>query len=208
LSETYEYTSDFKIDYIYRGMGIEEFTNSDTLYRCWKTQNVHDFFVASSRSLTTNQITGKPLHFVNSTTKRLQIKYSLLVSQYNISNEAYAYWRDIREQITTDDFLFSSQPYQIQGNIKNVSDPDEVVYGFLTVAPVSKKRIFKEHPDIAFYHTQCIPDPDLRGLGFLGPDQFPVYLTNSDEGIALASEYCFDCTLWDGVLNKPDFWEE
>lgn len=208
LSETYEYTSDFMIDYIYRGMGVEEFTNSDTLYRCWKTQDVDDFFVASSSPLTENRITNQPLHFVNSTTKKLQVRYSLLTKQYNISADAYAFWRDIREQISGDDFLFSAQPFQLQGNVRNIESASEVVFGYFTVAAVTEKRIFVDRPDILFYHTQCIPDPDLRALGFMGPDQFPVYLTNSSEGIALGSEYCFDCTLWGGQLSKPVFWEE
>ena len=208
MEETYEYTSDFSIDYIYRGMGIEEFTNTDTLLRCWKTQRVSDFFVETTRSLTSYQITDKPLHYINTETKKLQVRYSLLAKQYHINDEAYTYWKNIKEQISSDDFLFSSQPYQIPGNIKNEDDPDERVLGFFTVASVSKRRAFFDRPsNVAFHYHKCVPNTDLRGLGFMGPDQFPVYLTNTPQGIALGSEFCFDCTLWGGVLNKPDFWD-
>lgn len=206
LEETYEYTSQFKIDYIYRGMGIEEFQNSDTLYRCWKTQKINEFFVSSTRSLTGTQITNKPLHFVNSSTKRLQVRYSLLVKQYNLNNEAYNYWSDLREQIASDDFLFASQPYQMLGNVRNVDNDEEAVLGYFTVGSVTTKRAFFDKPDIEFFYDKCVPNPDLRGLGYMGPDQFPVYLANTNVGIALASEFCFDCTLWNGKLNKPDFW--
>jgi len=209
LSETYEYTSEFTIDYIYRGKGIEEYNNSDTLYRCWKTQKLNDFFVGSTRSLTGSQITNKPLHFVNTETKRLQVRYSLLVKQYHINNEAYSYWKEVREQVSNEDFLFSSQPFQILGNIKNVDKPDEAVFGFFTVASVSKKRMFIDRPlNTEFFYSTCIPDTDLRALGYMGPNDFPVYLTDSPEGIALGSDYCFDCTLWNGKLSKPDFWVE
>lgn len=206
MKETYEYTSQFKINYIYRGMGIEEFQNSDTLYRCWKTQTIDQFFTSSTRPLTGTQITNQPLHFVNSSTKRLQVRYSLLVKQYNLNNEAYQYWNELREQIASDDFLFASQPYQILGNVSNVDDAEEAVLGYFTVGSVTTKRAFFNKPDIEFFYNKCVPNPDLRGLGFMGPDQFPVYLANSSVGIALASEFCFDCTLWDGKLNKPDFW--
>ena len=197
LEESYEYTSQFKIDYIYRGMGIEEFQNSDTLYRCWKTQKINQFFVSSTRSLTGTQITNKPLHFVNSSTKRLQVRYSLLVKQYNLNNEAYNYWNDLREQIASDDFLFASQPYQMLGNVRNVDNEEEAVLGYFTVGSVTTKRAFFDKPDIEFFYDKCVPNPDLRGLGYMGPNQFPVYLANSSVGIALASEFCF---------NKPDFW--
>ncbi len=208
LEETYEYTSDFTIDYIYRGMGIEEFSNSDTLFRCWKTQKINDFYVESTRSLASYQIIDKPLHYVNTETKKLQVRYSLLAKQFHISNEAYTYWKSIKEQISSDDFLFTTQPYQIPGNIKNIDNPDEYVLGFFTVASVSKKRVFFNRPsNVTFHYQKCIPNTDLRGLGFLGPDQFPVYLTNTPQGIALGSEFCFDCTLWGGELNKPAFWD-
>ena len=209
LEETFEYTSDFKIDFYFRGMGIEEYPKPDTVFRCWKSQKVNNFYIESTRALSSSQVTDKPLHFVSTETKRLQVRYSLLVKQFNISDEAYAYWKDIREQIADDDFLFSSQPYQIIGNIKNDDNPEEQVLGFFTVASVTEKRIFADRPqNTAFYYDKCVGNTDLRGLGLLGPDQFPVYLANTPEGIALASEFCFDCTLWGGELARPEFWED
>lgn len=209
LEETFEYTSDFKIDFYFRGMGIEEYPKPDTVFRCWKSQNINDFYIESTRALSSSQITNKPLHFVSTETKRLQVRYSLLVKQYNISDEAYDYWKNVREQIADDDFLFSSQPYQITGNIKNDNNPEEQVLGFFTVASVTEKRIFTDRPqNTVFYYDKCVGNTDLRGLGVLGPDQFPVYLANTAEGIAIASEFCFDCTLWDGELSKPHFWED
>ncbi|MCF8232511.1 MAG: DUF4249 domain-containing protein [Bacteroidales bacterium] len=207
LSETYEFTSDFKIQYIYRGHGIESFTNSDTLYRCWKTQDVDEFFVATTKPLQGTQIKKEPLHFVNSETKRLQVRYSLQVKQYNISERAYEFWTEIRDQIAGDDFLFSSQPYQIRGNVRNVDDAEEPVMGFFTVGAVTKERIFVNRPpEVEFFFNECVPNTDLRALAYMGPNQFPVYLTDTEDGMAYASDFCFDCTMRGGKLAKPDFW--
>lgn len=207
MMETYEYTSEFRIHYIYRGMGIEEFLNNDTLYRCWKTAKVPEFFTGSTQALNSTQVKKKPLHFVSTEGKRIQVRYSLLLKQFTISSEAYHFWTDVREQVTGDDFLFSSQPYPIRGNMRNVDDSDDIVLGYFTVGSVAKNRIFVDRPeDVTFYYQRCVVNTDLRGLGYLGPDDFPVYLTNSPEGIGMASEYCFDCTLYGGKLNKPAFW--
>lgn len=63
-----------------------------------------------------------------------------------------------------------------------------------------------EHYESEFFYSKCVANPDLMALAYTPPEEFPVYLTNTDEGIAFASDFCFDCTLWGGVLEKPDFW--
>ena len=206
FEETYQYHSEFRIHMIYRGMGIENFPNRDSLYTCWKTQDVSQIFVGSTRGLTSSKIDHEPIHYISTETKRLQVRYSLLVKQYSINSSAYSHWKAIKEQVAGDDFLFSSQPYQIRGNVYNTDNHNEAVLGFFTVGSVSKKRFFFNKPDAEFFYSKCVPNPDLMALAYTPPEQLPVYLTNTDEGIAFASDYCFDCTLWGGVLEKPDFW--
>jgi len=206
LEETYQYRSEFRIHMIYRGMGIENFPNRDSLYTCWKTQDVPQIFVGSTKGLTSSKIDHEPIHYINTETKRLQVRYSLLVKQYSINSSAYSHWKAIKEQVAGDDFLFSSQPYQIRGNIYNTDNHNEAVLGFFTVGSVSKKRFFFNRPDAEFFYNTCVPNPDLMALAYTPPEEFPVYLTHTDEGTAFASDYCFDCTLWGGVLEKPDFW--
>lgn len=208
ISETYEYTSEFRILYIYRGMGVEAFYNRDSLYRCWKTQNVKEFFVGTTQGLTTPRIRKEPIHVVTTEGKRLQVRYSWQIKQYNISREAYEFWKEVRNQTAGDDFLFSTQPYQLRGNVYNVNNPEEAVMGFFTVGSVTRKRFFVDRPDARFYYQKCVPNPDLRALMFMPPEQYPVYLTNTNEGRAFASDYCFDCTLWGGQLEPPEFWVE
>jgi len=208
LSETYEYTANFRIQYIYRGRGIEPFTKRDSLYRCWKTQNVPEFFVGTTQGLSEPRIRKEPLHYISTETKRLQERYSWEVKQYSISQEAYNFWKVIREQTASDDFLFSSQPYQVRGNVYNVDDTDKAVMGFFTVASVTRERFFVDRPSAEFFYSECVTNPDLMALAYMPPERFPVYLTNTNEGIAFAAENCFDCTLAGGKLKKPDFWRE
>lgn len=208
FEETYQYHSEFHIHMIYRGMGIENFYNRDSLYTCWKTQDVPQIFVGSTKGLTISKISHEPIHYISTENKRLQVRYSLMVKQYSINSQAYSHWKAIKEQVAGDDFLFSSQPYQINGNVYNAGNPGETVLGFFTVGSVSKKRFFFDRPDAEFFYSKCIPNPNLMALAYTPPEEYPVYLTYTNEGIAFASDYCFDCTLWGGKLEKPDFWRE
>jgi|AntRauTorckE6833_2_1112554.scaffolds.fasta_scaffold00102_35 hypothetical protein len=206
LTETYEFNSEFRIHGIYQGQGIQPFADSDSLYTCWKTKKVAQIFTGSVQGLSPPQITRKSLHYVNTETKQLQVRYSLLVEQYSINRQAYTFWKDIRDQVESDDFLFASQPYQIKGNMYNADDPDEAVMGYFTVGSVSRKRIFVDRPDAEFFYPGCTASSDLIALAYMTPEQFPVYLTNTSGNFAYASDYCFDCTLWGGKLEKPEFW--
>lgn len=83
-----------------------------------------------------------------------------------------------------------------------VSDYEEllVVDGFVTNQQEPGKRLQVR------YSWQI--NPELRALMFMPPEQYPVYLTNTNEGRAFASDCCFDCTLWGGELEPPEFWED
>ncbi len=206
LTETYEFTSDFYIDYIYKGY-IEKFPNFDSVYRCWKTETVPEIFILNTAELSTSQVKNFPLIYVTTETKKLTIRYSLLVEQFTIDYENYKFWRDINNQITEGGGLFTSQPFQIRGNVKNVTNPDEAVLGYFMVAGISTKRIFVNRPPVDFYYQKCNPITDLRGLGFTKPPDWPIYLTVLPSGKkAYSSEFCFDCTLKGGNLNPPEFW--
>ncbi len=206
LTETYEFTSDFYIDYIYEGQ-IKKFPKFDSVYRCWKTEVVPEIFIFSTADLSVSQVNSFPLNYVTTQTKQLMIRYSLLVEQYTVSYENYEFWNNIKKQITEGGGLFTSQPFQVRGNVKNVNDPKEAVMGFFMVAGRSSKRIFVNRPSIEFYYSTCRPITDLRGLGFSNPSQWPIYLTVLAAGnMGYASDQCFDCTLKGGKLNPPEFW--
>jgi hypothetical protein len=207
LTETYEYTADFNIDYVYNGR-IELSNIFDSVYRCWKTNQVSEIFVFNTSGLTQPVVSGMPLQYVSTETRKLMVRYSLLAEQYVISKGAYVYWKNLVEQIDNESSLYFSQPFPVSGNIINIDNPDERVLGYFFGAGKTEKRIFVNRPaGEPFYYNKCTPNTDLRGLGYTSPDQWPIYLTQVSEGeLGLAGDFCFDCTIAGGKLNKPDFW--
>ncbi len=206
LTETYEFTSDFYIDYIYQGY-VESFSNFDSVYKCWKTETVPEIFIFNTANLSIPQVKNFQLNYVTTETKKLTIRYSLLVEQFTVDYENYMFWKDINNQITEGGGLFTTQPFQVRGNVKNVNNPEEAVLGYFMVAGISTKRIFVNRPSVDFYYSKCNPITDLRGLGFTKPTEWPIYLTVLPSGkMAYSSEFCFDCTLKGGKLDPPEFW--
>ena len=205
LTETYEYNSVYKIDYIYIS-GLYEFSNPDTLYTCWKTADINTIKTFSSNQ--NEAIYGFPLTFVSKDTKKLSIGYSLELKQYSISESAYNYWHALEDMNNQSGNLYSQQPYQIKGNLVNQNNPDEVVLGYFTVAGSSKRRIFAE-PRLQTnnYITNCAVDDIL--LNFLikfGSSGF-YYVAEDENGVlGVVSKGCVDCTLKGGKTQKPDFW--
>ncbi len=211
LNETFEYTADYELYAIYsKGNilidGIDTLTNYKSLQKCWKTQKVNYIFTGKTLNLSLNKITHQPLHFVNTTTKKLSERYSLLVRQYTISEKAYYYWKGLEDQSLNDNVLEATQPYNANGNIRNVNNNSEIIFGFFTVAAVDKQRLFVETPSVPFYYTKCYIALDLDEIFKHRPK--PIFLIEIEENghMGAVFENCIDCQSEGGINVKPEFW--
>ena len=214
LDETYKYESDYLIDFYYDG-NLHIFPNSDSLKTCWYSGKVYPFFVESTGGLSEPRFTNYPLHFVDTKTRKLSVRYSLLVNQYTINEEAFEFWNGIKEQNAGSGELYYSQPYQLRGNVFNTNDHDELVLGFFMVAGVSQKRIYinRPPPTINMYYPVCQLSPnDYEDYGWMfvggSPADWPLYITEGPGGNALPNQGCIDCTKKGGTLEKPYWWED
>jgi hypothetical protein len=216
MNETYQYESDYLIFYSYSNDGIlRTVINSDTLKTCWRTDKIYQFTIAKTTALNQPVLTKYPLLFVDTRTRRLSIRYSLLVNQYTITEKAYQYWNGVKEQNTETGNLYTRQPYQLRGNIYNTNDENELVLGYFMVAGLVQERIFADRPPatVNMYYPVCElnqVDYELYGWMFVGPPpDWPLFVTQDATGRrALPEQTCIDCTLNGGALERPDFWED
>ncbi|UCG28385.1 MAG: DUF4249 family protein, partial [Bacteroidales bacterium] len=213
LVETWEYEAENFIQYYYDGL-LHEYPDPWALFRCWKTDNIHSIFATSTYNSTSTKIKRFPLNYVSNQSNRLRIKYSLLVKQYCVSDEAYEYWYQLQKQSQESGGFYETQPPQLTGNIYNVDDPEENVLGYFYVSSAAEKRIFVDENFL--FRTpgpECILDTiqsfqKLRKLG--GP--YPIYLISLSQ-MGTGPPYgrgwglCFDCTTGGGTTSKPWFWE-
>jgi len=212
VDETYEYHSEWPIKaFIDSNNRWQQVPVDYSHYICYKTETLNNIFTLSTKGFTENSYNEYKLHFVNDHTQRLLYKYSILIHQYAISEQAYLYFENLKKNNQEEDNLFTKQPSIVKSNICNVNNPDEDVLGFFTVASATSTRIIIDSvKDLSFdkveYCTATVID------AFLPPSPRPLYLvkTEDNEGNkawGYANSECFDCTLKGGTTVKPDYWD-
>ncbi len=208
LSETWEYTSPYYPDVIFDGHGYGNFNGSEVNV-CYMTQSINNLYTASTQALADNRLNKNALNYVSNQSPRLSYQYSLLVEQQSLSSEAYTYW-DKMKVGASGGGLYETQPSSTIGNIYNVSRPEEKVLGYFYATQIQSKRIVVENEfDFDIDHFNCTLDTifSLGELGTIFPylgfsigemPPGPPWLTGSTQ--------CFDCQLYGGSTEKPDYW--
>jgi len=161
MEETYEYHAAYKIEYVYNGYfndpgwdynyeklyNVPEMKNQDSLYYCWSTGTLNEIFTENTDQLNIPKVENLPLNFISYDNEKLDFKYSVVINQYTISNEAQDYLERVNDQNTNQEGLYASQPYQIRGNITNVEDSREPVLGyFMAASKEQSERLFYTPP--------------------------------------------------------------
>ena len=164
----------------------------------------------------------KPFSFVPNYEQEQKVhhKYSLLVRQYSLGEEAFYYWNDLKKNSQEQGSLFDSQPALLKSNIRNVNDENEYVLGFFSMAGMVEKRAFAIEPDgldLRPYDYHCYPrkhlpelgEPELWKEGYKYPyDPAPKYFTKLGSlPMRRMNKACVDCREYKNSTDiMPDFW--
>lgn len=204
---TFKYTARYPLTYIYNNGPIDVDDPFEFMV-CYKDDLIQEVHTYSTLNVAGNKIENIPLTFVRADIRQLSNRYSLLVRQFALSKTAYDYWRNVEGQFANLGSLYTVQPFQIRGNIKNTADEEEVVLGYFTVAGESNLRIFVDPPPGNFYEMVCELDPETYFRMVRFPSSWPanVYV-ETGLGQFVFSNGCIDCRRVGGDIVKPDFWE-
>jgi hypothetical protein len=203
--ESYQYHSAYLTEHVWDGKTLHNFSPRDSLRECYLTKPISEIYTASSRYLVANELHRYPLNFVSGSTPRLRIKYTLMVTQHSLSDDAFLYWDKMRTLISETGGLYEKQPASSFGNIFNINDEEEEVLGYFYASQEREKWILVKRR-IPFYipNYDCHIDTvcgDLRGLA---PGS---YLVRYGYGCwGYANPACFDCRLRGGSLDPPYYW--
>ncbi len=198
---------------------------TDPRHTCWRYQSQSVINIATTESLSENVVSGHSLAFITGEEERFIRKHSLLIKQYALNEEEYAFWKALQESNEQLGSLYDKQPANIKGNIFNLSSPSELVLGYFSASGVQEKRMFiNDLQDLSRKKWCSIPLDTLfqqdfgatfetvlfgrlRGGYFLydilaGPG------STTPEGAILSASLCSDCTKKGGDLNKPIYWDD
>lgn len=216
LKETYEFHNPdmegFIIDLDFQ---LKELPDTSNYRVCYITNELTTIHSMSLSYLDFGIYIKKPFTFIPNIQQeqRLHHKYSLLVKQYSLGEEAFHYWNELKKTSQEQGFLFDRQPALLKSNIHNVNDDSEVVLGFFTMAGVIEKRAFAVKPeglDLSNYKWYCYPVPKGPG-GPLMLEDLPIYFARAwMDGVssfAQVNKHCVDCRAYKNSTHiMPDFW--
>ncbi|MCD6179503.1 MAG: DUF4249 domain-containing protein [Bacteroidales bacterium] len=209
MDATYEHHALYDREWYYDGSVHHIYPPDSSLYFCWTTERVPEIFTLSTENLSENIFKDYNLHFVTYHQQHLTYGYSLLLRQLGLSKRAYLFWENMRLNNNQNASLYSKQPVDTQGNIKNLTNPEKEVLGFYGASAISEVRIFVEAQPTEPYPI-CSAEP-LDRLGFRGIDRndYPAFLLNNPIGsyyMTLLADPCVNCASSHGSTTKPSFW--
>ncbi|MCE7041119.1 DUF4249 domain-containing protein [Dyadobacter sp. CY312] len=207
FEETYQYRSAYISSLVYNPETKQIDYRNEDINLCWATKKSNTIILGSTIKLTSDIIKDLPINVVAVNTNKLYIKYSILVKQYGLSQEEFEYWTNLAKTTQGTGSLFDPQPSQVTGNIKNVADVKELVFGYFSVSKEEKKRIFMT-PYLGQF-PRCDP-PDTVSVGdyMNSPAGYLMHYHGKNQDTLIRTSYgCADCRAQGGTTVKPSFWE-
>jgi len=186
-----------------------DFDAKPSVQFCYNSDTSKNIIVYSTRNLAADQVSAFEVHYVSTVSYKLRTKYSLLVRQYAIDEKAFKYWTELQRTSENLGTLFDPLPYELRGNISNVSDADEPVLGYFGAGSPAEHRIFisaDELSDLVYPSLTCYEQVDT----VYGYEMPPIGWCLASQGPFLsgynlfAPPECCDCRLY-GSLERPDF---
>lgn len=194
---------------------VYELVGKDIVYReqsintCWSNANPTTIVLGSSIKLSKDIIKNQGITFVPSTSGKLESKYSILVKQYALTQEEFEYWNTLAKTTERTGSLFDPQPAEVTGNIKSVSNPSELVFGYFSASNRQEQRLFVN--EYLSRGLQCEPNDTLSAREV--PESLDLILSEYYEGNSPIPQYimgsvnCTDCRLRGGTNQRPSFWK-
>lgn len=221
--DTWQYSGGYSVYKWENGQIVPRAYAGELLY-CWKTNRVNNFYLHATQSLSEDVVYQYPLFTIRQTSRKLYYGYSIYVKQYALTREAYDYYNLTKKNSETLGSLFDPQPSQAMGNIKCVSNPQQIAIGYFAASNVRKKRLLFTRHDIRgpqegpyeqlsgfsdcepeIIELDLISDQTLEGKLII--DRHYDLITQELVGYVVAPEHCIDCRFGGGVIQKPDYWD-
>ena len=134
---------------------VELRDRNEEVQTCYNTVPSSSLNLKTTNGLSEDRVSRHLVRFINSDDFILSWRYSIKVSQYVHSFDAYNYY-EILKNLSEEGSLFSqSQAGFISSNIVSETNPKEKVIGFFDVTSVTDKRLFFNYVD--FYENENIP---------------------------------------------------
>jgi Domain of unknown function (DUF4249) len=227
-TETWQFHSEYFSSYISNGTDMVPRDPSQYIYDCWGNGISNDIVLGSSAKLTNDVIYQNPITFIESTSEKIETRYSIFVKQYALSSAGYNYFEQLRQNTEELGGIFDPQPSQLTGNVHCTTDASILAIGYVTAGTIQQKRVYINNSQLpnqwrTAYPYDCEQDTALYFNPKTKTNEVAIYLIPLTSGeLATQAWYgvpasmipigylysdpiCVDCSLR-GTLIKPSFW--
>jgi hypothetical protein len=180
--------------------------------RCWVNSPSTTLMTDNTIKLTQDAVYEYPLVHILNNQQQLGVLYSIQVTQYALTAEAYNFLYQMQQNSEALGTIFDAQPTELTSNIHCLNNPAEQVIGYISAGTAQQKRIYIAYYQLPYwqYYLPCanpnivVPDNPDSIQYYFGSQYTPIeaipggYLANIST--------CIDCTLLGGSNQKPTFW--
>jgi hypothetical protein len=215
FKETWERRAWYQGLYEFKNGNIIPRAPDDQVYTCWNNADAPSYIIGNTNSLAEDVISYQPIANIVRPSEKLYIRYSILVEQVALTKEAYDFWEILRKNTELTGTLFDPQPSRMPTNITCTNDPSREAVGFVSVANITRKRLFIMNSEVNLWPTKndaaacdAFEFGKFQAERFLSqnPIYMPAYFITAGGGFGVALRQCVDCRLTGGTNIKPDFW--
>ncbi len=215
FTETWEYHAFFDSDLGFVNGQIVFLNPSQLTFACWSSASGGSIILGNTSALSEDRVSYQPILTLPNPSPKASFKYSILVRQVALTEEAYNFWNILRKNTEVTGTLFDPQPSQLPGNIISVTNPDEKVIGFVSVGAVTEKRLYIRNAELLAWPQRpaedsiCkVVDAEPNSVEFLKQDTTygPAFFVTGG-GLRLAKKNCMDCRRRGGTTVKPPYWQ-
>jgi hypothetical protein len=211
--ETWQYESYFDSEWqIVNGKVVFRPSNAQ-IHLCWHTLPSTSLLTTSTAALSEDVVRSFAVVNIPQRSQKILQMYSVLINQLSIGKQEFDYWQQLQKNTQNLNGIFDAQPNRLTGNVRNMNDSEEPVFGFFGGGEITQKRIFikwNELPSSVLY-PQFAPDCPTQSFNFATAT---AYLSGGGyeivdvkgQGYILASSLCSDCRIQGGSTTKPGYW--
>ena len=199
------------LEYIPTRNGIRELTPQEQYERiyCFSEAVSNDVCIANTEKLSENLVSKHVLKQISNKDTRVKALYAITVTQKALDKEGYQYWETLKRNMGETGGIFSAQPSEYRGNIRSLTNADEIVLGYISVSTTHTVRQFIDWKSVKFFKTDCdyiILDGDIFFYHYYNLEYRPVFKVE-DVGMFWSKLQCVDCRSYSNS-TKPDFWPD
>ena len=181
---------------------------------CYGSAVSKDVILTTTDDSEIDRLSRFNIRFINRDNYILSYRYSILVRQYALSQEAFNYFETLRELSSLESVFSENQPGFFEGNVFSEDSRNEKVLGYFEVSSVDEKRIFFNYVD--YFPNErlpryAVPCKAIKPITLMESVRLNLVTYNDtgasgdDPEFIAIERTCGDCTVL-GSNVRPSFW--